>query len=141
MRLKQPDSREVRERVEVELEPGECIRWIDVPIPTALSLNSACAVFFGIPWTVFALWWMSDQYSAGEGKFTYLLGIPFVLIGVGMLLSPVFQYRRFSRTVYAVTDRRAIILVRGAWDKVRSFRPINSDAFIEERGTTEPVTL
>lgn len=123
MRPKQPFSHEVRERVEGELESGECIQWIDVPAPTALTLNSACAVLFAIPWTGFALFWMSNQYSSGGSNLTYLLGIPFVLIGVGMLFLPVFQYRRFTRTVYAITDRRAIILVRGLWDKVSSFQP------------------
>ena len=37
-------------------------------------------------------------------------GIPFVLIGLGMLFAPLWMHRSAKRTVYAITNHRAIII-------------------------------
>ena len=54
-----------------------------------------------------------------------LWGVPFILIGLGMLSSPYWMLRRAKRMAYVLTDRRAIILSFG-WRSsasVRSFEP------------------
>ena len=114
--------RELRKRLESELEPGEHIRWSDVPVPTAFTLSSFFALLFGLPCIGFSLLWMRELYTNGDGNLTYVLGIPLFLIGVWLLLTPLRQRRRLGRTLYAITDRRAMILVRGLWDRVESYR-------------------
>ena len=50
-----------------------------------------------------------------------LFGVPFILIGFGMLSSPIWVYRKAKKTVYVVTDRRAIIFEKGFSVQIRSF--------------------
>lgn len=86
-------------------------------------------VLFGIPWTAFAIFWIAGasgfklpDFSHGFGFFP-LFGVPFVLIGLGMLSSPYWARRAARRSIYVLTDRRAII-IRGSWRgsvTVRSF--------------------
>jgi hypothetical protein len=42
--------------------------------------------------------------------FFRLLGIPFVLVGLSMLLSPFWMLAKARRTAYVITNRRAILL-------------------------------
>ena len=46
-----------------------------------------------------------------------------VMIGIGMLLSPLWAYRRSFNTVYVVTDRRAIRFDGGLWITKTSYLP------------------
>ena len=50
-----------------------------------------------------------------------LFGLPFVLIGLGMLTAPHWAKRKALRTAYAVTDRRgeAQEILRAMTDKAR----------------------
>ena len=52
-----------------------------------------------------------------------LFGIPFVLIGLGMLSSPLWAYRKALQTVYVITDRRAITFDGGWSTTIRSYPP------------------
>ncbi len=52
-----------------------------------------------------------------------LFGVPFILIGLGMLSTPLWMRRSARRTVYVITDRRAIV-IGGAWAlHIESFPP------------------
>jgi len=127
-------------RVRSELRDGESLVWTGQPKPSRFMRSAIPIVLFGIPWTAFALFWMAGASGmlfggAGDGGgvpggfdafFTCfpLFGVPFVLIGFGMLSSPFWLYRRALRTCYALTDVRAIILTPG-WaggTEVRSFK-------------------
>ena len=88
-------------------------------------------VLFGIPWTAFAIFWMAGasgfklpDLSNGPGLFP-LFGIPFVLIGFGILSSPYWMHRKARRTAYVITNQRALILAGGFGRSmtVRSFEP------------------
>jgi hypothetical protein len=121
---------ELEERVRRELEVGESIRWMGQPVPRFFAPTTIGAVLFGIPWTAFALFWMCGasgfklpNFSQGGFAFFPLFGIPFVLIGFGMLSSPLWAYRKALKTVYAITNRRAIAIEGGWTTTVRSFRP------------------
>ena len=103
--------------------------WLDQPIPGRMAGKTMPMVLFGIPWTAFALFWIAGasgfklpDFSHGFGWFP-LFGVPFVLIGFGLLSSPYWARRSAQRSVYVLTDRRAII-IRGSWRgnvSVRSF--------------------
>jgi hypothetical protein len=119
----------LRSLIEAELNPGEKITWVGVPIPGRLAMRALPIVWFGIPWTAFALYWMARAYGfmipdfhGGSGNFP-LFGIPFVLMGFWMLSSPYRGWRAARKTVYALTTERAIIIQGGSSKVVQSFRP------------------
>jgi hypothetical protein len=128
-----PDSLplDVAALVEAELQPGETIRWAGQPIPARFARRNIAIVLFAIPWTAFALFWMAGasgfklpNFSHGAGFFP-LFGVPFVLIGFGMLSSPYWMRRQARHTAYVVTNERALIL-DGGWRgsvTIRSFEP------------------
>lgn len=52
-----------------------------------------------------------------------LFGVPFLLIGTRMLPFPLWAYRNSLKTVYLITNRRAIT-IDGAWSyTTRSYTP------------------
>ena len=53
--------------------------------------------------------------------FFPLFGLPFLFIGIGMLLSPYFNYLRAQRIVYVITNQRAFELYCGRWKKVKTY--------------------
>ncbi len=117
--------------VDAELRTGEQVVWVGQPIPSRFARRSIAFVLFGIPWTAFALFWIAGasrfkipDFSKGFDFFP-LFGIPFVLVGLGMLSSPFWMRRKALKTAYVITDQRAIVLGAGAFGSttVRSFDP------------------
>jgi hypothetical protein len=124
--------------VRSELSHGERLLWVGQPQPTRFAYSAIPIVLFGIPWTAFALFWIAGASSfgasnkvggspAGVGVFQFfpLFGLPFVLIGLGMLSSPYWLWRQAKRTCYALTDRRALLWKAGMFGSVavRSYGP------------------
>lgn len=109
--------KQLRRRVDREVQPGEVIRWIEQPVPRFLDISSISTVLFAIPWTGFAIFWTFgaagfkvpdlSQGIKPEHLFA-LFGLPFILVGLGMLSSPFWVWRKTLNTVYVITDRRAI---------------------------------
>ncbi len=106
---------ELQVLVEREVNPHEKVLWVGKPRAAALILPSIGLVIFGIPWTAFAIFWI-----CGASGFTWptwhgpqslfpLFGIPFVLIGFGLLSSPFWIRRSAERSGYLITTKRAII--------------------------------
>lgn len=123
-------SPELQHAVQLELEPGERIAWMDAPIPRFFPPKAIAPVLFAIPWTAFSVFWtvavargFSQAQSPPIWSASPLFGVPFILIGLGMFSAPLWAYRRSLRTVYAITDRRAIIITTGRATTIRSFRP------------------
>ena len=135
---------DVRSRVQSELDSGERLLWAAQPDPKRFARGSLAIVLFGLPWTAFALFWIfmasgglwglfdggmdvpSDQMPFQLFSICFpLFGLPFVLIGLGMLSAPYWAKRKALRTAYAVTDRRVILLEAGFWNSVttRTYMP------------------
>jgi hypothetical protein len=122
---------ELSSLVDAELAKGDRIAWIGQPIPSLLASTAIPNVLIGIPFTAFALFWIAGASGfrwpgfARPSALLVLWGIPFVLVGLWMLTSPYWMYRKALRTVYAITDRRALIIEAGFWGRVqvRSFEP------------------
>jgi hypothetical protein len=115
--------------IKSELDSGERVEWHAQPRPGRFVLMSLPIVLFGIPWTLFSLIWMwgasgfGDSSEAAPTAFS-LFGLPFVFIGFGMLSSPFWMLRKAWRTVYVITDRRAILFEGGFRGVgIRSFGP------------------
>jgi hypothetical protein len=123
---------ELQRLIEVELSGDERVVWSAQPIASHFARKGLPSVWFGIPWTAFAIFW---TVAAGwgtwkKGNFGWWLlfpafGLPFILIGFGLLLSPFWMRRRAARTLYALTNRRALIVTLGRRGHVtvRSFEP------------------
>lgn len=125
--------KELRKRVETELQPGESIKWIAQPIPRFFTATSVVTVLFGIPWTCFALFWMwgaagseiPDLSKGVQPQYIFaLFGLPFLLIGFGMLSTPLWLWQTARETVYLITDRRAISIEKSlSTTTIRSYAP------------------
>jgi hypothetical protein len=116
-----------------ELKRDERLEWAGMPTRVWFTPAATGAFLFGIPWTAFALFWTAaagiGTWNAGGDAGLFRLfpffGLPFVLVGFGMLSSPYWAYRRACNTVYAITDRRAILFEGGRrTTTVRSFKPM-----------------
>src|SRR5258708_8388856 len=87
----QPESqvpRELREKVDRELESGEHVEWLQMPVPRYFTPAATVGFLFGIPWTAFAIFWTGGaawgtSKAGGPGVFSAfpLFGLPFILIG------------------------------------------------------------
>jgi hypothetical protein len=141
---------ELEDKVKRELQAGERIRWMEQPIPRFFTPVSTTMFLLGIPWTVFALFWevitfwgvlgSISRYEEVPGMLIFsivfpLFGLPFLLVGFGMLASPLWARRNAFNTVYVITDRRAITFDTGWATTVRSYSPDQlQDIFRRERG-------
>lgn len=104
-----------------ELRSGERVVWSQQPRPAALARKSSGTFLFGIPFFAFAVFWTfaaSGGFSSSHTRkdssppwFPLLWGGMFILVGACMLLSPLWAYWQAVRTVYAITDQRAILIV------------------------------
>lgn len=140
------------ERVEAELGDGERLIWAEQPVVGRYARQALPIVLFGIPFTAFALFWMASAWVMmfgfpGGGRevqgpglpfslFPYF-GIPFVLVGLGMLSSPFWYSRQAKRTCYALTSQRAIIWQGSTFGSV-SVRSYGAEALGKISRTEHP---
>jgi hypothetical protein len=133
----------LRRQIERELEPGEFIQWVEQPLPRFFTGQSATYFLMGIPFTAFAIFWMCG--AAGfkvpdlreRIKFEHLFalwGVPFILVGLWMLSSPLREWLKAFRTVYLITDKRAISIESGWFTTIRNYTPAQlKDIYRKER--------
>jgi len=105
-----------------ELQTRERVLWKGRP-QSRISWMSFGIYLFAVPWTAFSLFWTMMAYTgiesmkpADAGIIAYafpLFGVPFILIGLGMLASPFLPLLRADKTLFAVTDSRIIELRLG----------------------------
>jgi hypothetical protein len=88
-----------------------------------LQFQSMCSFLFGSVWTINAISFILHWHNPGLG-FCLFMGM-FVLIGVAMTLAPLRSYREGKRTLYAVTDKRLLILVKGNSLNVQSYSELD----------------
>lgn len=127
----QPVSAKLERFIQDELHPSERISWSSAPRPSRLARRTLPAVLFGIPWTLFAVFWIAGasgfkmpDFSHGAGLFP-LFGVPFVLIGFGMLSAPYWAARKAAASAYVITNERVMLFESGFWGgiTIRSFLP------------------
>ncbi len=119
---------EAQQTAQAQLEAGERLLWYGRPDPKRQLLGSLVVLLFGIPWTAFALFWTAAASGLVWGEMGFgwhslfaLWGVPFVLVGFGMLGSPYWLYRKAQRTVYAITNRRALIISGTRTREIQSY--------------------
>src|SRR5664279_3623069 len=109
---------EAQNRLDSELNSDEKVVWSGQPAPGIMNqLQSIPIVLFGIPWTAFSIFWvvmaftMTNHASRTGAPLPFnvfsivfpLFGLPFVAVGLYMLTTPYWQWRKSQKTVYAVT--------------------------------------
>lgn len=119
---------ESQQTAQAQLEPGERLLWHGKPDPKRGLLATIPLVLFAIPWTGFALFWTAaasglffKDAEPGPMSLFGLFGVPFILVGLGMLTSPYWLYTKAKQTVYALTNRRAMIITGKSTKKIQSF--------------------
>ena len=123
-------------RAQSELQSGESLYWTGTADPARSALSALPAALFGIPFAGFALFWMSTAFHAtnamhksSNNAFTKsfsvfpLFGLPFLLIGLGIVLAPLWAYLNGRSTVYAVTNQRVMVITGGNSRSVKSYTP------------------
>jgi hypothetical protein len=125
-----------------ELLPGELVLWTGAPARgMRLRRSDAAMIPFSIAWCAFALFWEGSVIATGGPIFMKLWGIPFVIIGIYMVIGRfVVDSKRRERTVYAVTDRRVLIISTLFGRKVTSLArtrlpELHSETHADGRGT------
>ncbi len=129
--------------VERELNPPnngagrthETVLWVVQPSAKHSALSALPIVFFGVPWSLITVFWMAATVRSG-GAFA-LFGVPFVFIGLAMLLSPLLAAWDARQTVYVITNRRILfVTVNGKTTTVKNYVPENeSDLERTERAS------
>lgn len=101
----------VYQKLKADLNPHEEVLWVGRPKngvvfrPTDFFL-----IPFAVFWTGFAVFWETSVNEAGAPLLFGLWGIPFVLIGVYLLVGRFFyEYYQRRNSFYAVTKTRVIL--------------------------------
>lgn len=113
--------------VEGELASEERIRWTGRPHSWRLVPMTIPRFIFGVFIAAAALPILSDALRAeawGARLFLLVFALPFVLVALALLCPLPWAIRKARRTLYVVTDRRAITFLRGICStSIRSFGP------------------
>ena len=118
-------------RLQSELLGGERLLWTGQPDPRVIFERvDIFLVPFSLLWGGFALAWEAGVLGLGvfgEGHrsavpwFFVLWGIPFVLVGLYFIAGRFFYKAwRKRRTYYALTNKRALVLVEGRGRTLRA---------------------
>jgi len=141
-----PDA-EAQNRVVGELESGERLLWSGRPNSRRwLYPQDAVLVPFSILWGGFAIFWEAAVLSSSGARDSVIFplwGIPFVLIGLYLMVGRFFVRRWMrKRTLYALTDQR-VISIAPSWPRGErttsvwfgSFPPVQKRLACDGRGT------
>jgi hypothetical protein len=126
--------RRMRDAVTKEFQ-GERILWAGRPSASRSFLVSLPIWLFAIPWTAFSLgweWmalggWLSGKPPPSGIQLIFgivfpLFGLPFVLVGLGMMATPFLAWRWARRTVHVIGDNRLVTMTVGRSLKVKTYQ-------------------
>ena len=109
---------QMREQIDAALEPNEQLELVATPQWRWMTGGNAFFTCFGIFWWVivgFASFSMLSQQSAPTVEALFM--VPFWLVGVGIPVGILWNRARVLRTVYLITNKRALILRPGIFFK------------------------
>jgi hypothetical protein len=127
------------------LRPGERLLWEGRPDIWAYSMRGAWYLIpFSLLWGGFAIFWEVGVITSGAPIFFWLWGIPFVVIGLYMIFGRLVVARREAgNTMYAITDRR-VLIVAGAFRRTflqLDLRDLPASQLEERAGGLGTITL
>jgi hypothetical protein len=129
--------------VERHLSSGERIEWVGRPDPAKhFTRGDVFLVPFSIMWGGFAIVWETLAISGGGGVLFALFGLPFVALGLYFIFGRfIAKANRKRRTIYAVTNRRVLTILRRRRDEsvdamyLRSIPSVSTSAVSNGRGS------
>lgn len=93
--------------LERELASGERVIWQAMPVPASRVKASLSAFLQGILLFAFATFWTMGVWPNWGGIF---MGGMFMLFTGNIVLSPFWAWWEARRTIYVITDRRALLI-------------------------------
>lgn len=105
--------------IQAELGLKEQLLWAGVPRKGfALRKSDATLIPFSIMWGGFAIFWEVGALGTNNELFMKLWGIPFVVVGLYMMVGRFFvDIWRRDRTYYGATNERVVIITKGLFGK------------------------
>ncbi len=131
------DFRDLEYEIKKHTDSGERVVWTGRPKQgITLKGSDAFMIPFSLMWGGFALFWEFSVINSGAPFFFMLWGIPFVLIGLYLIIGRFyFDSERRKNTIYGLTEDR-IIIKTGVFKK--SIKSLNirtlSDITLNEKG-------
>jgi len=127
------------------LSPGEKLLWADRPKGgIVLHGYDVFAIPFSLMWGGFAIFWESTVLRTQGPIFMKLWGIPFVLVGLYMIIGRFFfDAKKRSNTVYGLTEDR-IIIKSGIFRKTiksLNIRTLSDISFNQKKDNSGTITL
>lgn len=119
----------LQQRVQAELKFGEALVWVGQPTPSRFMKTGFALWVFFIPWTAFSLFWMAGasgfHLPTFDQPFSFfpLFGVPFLLIGLGGLSSPLWLRHKARSIIYAISNQRAFSIEGIKSITVKSYLP------------------
>lgn len=118
---------------------GERIQWLGQPKPSAAFRSATPVWLMGVPWsaltfTIFGALVLAVFFGkapvrvipqweyAAMGAALIFTGA-FALVGLGMLLAPIWAWWKARHTVHVITDKRLATLTTGRSTRIRSVLP------------------
>jgi uncharacterized membrane protein len=138
-------SRADLDAVASHLSAGERIEWVGRPDPTKhFTRGDVFLIPFSIMWGGFSIFWEASVVIGGAPAFFALWGVPFVVVGLYFMFGR-FMYKAYRkrRTIYAITNRRVMAIVRRRQGEtvdatyLRSIPNISTSAASSGRGSVE----
>jgi hypothetical protein len=120
--MNEPLPVEAARIIEDELTPGEKLVWCAQPHSWAFAKAAIPVFLFGLVFFGFSIFWETMALTTTQAQpkngaappavavVFPLFGVPFVLVGLCMVLSPLGYVLKAKRTVYGLTDKAAIVM-------------------------------
>jgi len=118
-----------------ELDAGERVLWSGQPDPARLWSSAVPTALLSVSmmaFMAFGMWGASAplRMALALGRIPGFmdvagpaLGLTFIAVAIGLAISPWMERARASRTFYALTNRRALIVVEGQVRTTKSVLP------------------
>jgi hypothetical protein len=108
---------ELEQQLRGELMPGENLLWACRPLPRLARQQRIFFFVFGFAFSIAGVGWIvgtsfANVHSEGPGWWFTLIGSVFPLVGLPFIYASVWVTPAAQRTVYGITNQRALIVER-----------------------------
>lgn len=109
-----PFSNPLKQELQKQLDKREQILWADRPKQGILfRASDGCLIPFSLAWGGFTIFWESMVIAMDAPIFMALFGIPFVLIGLYLIIGRFFHDMYIRKNMIYGLSEKKIIIKRG----------------------------